>query len=106
MEATATGLLSARFWIAELAGEPAAPPPTTTAIGALLGHITGGHLSADVPGSPRSYQPMNVNFGLFPPVDAPTGRRTGKAARKVLYTERARRDFADWHHRLRLPALT
>jgi methylenetetrahydrofolate--tRNA-(uracil-5-)-methyltransferase len=96
VEATATGLLAARFWIAELAGEPLSSPPATTALGALLGHITGGHLSADEAGFPRSYQPMNINFGLFPPVDGPHGRRGGKAARKTLYTERARRDLAAW----------
>ena len=53
------------------------PPPPTTALGALLDHITGGHLSAEGDAGARSFQPMNVNFGLFPPIAAPL-RRTGK----------------------------
>ena len=67
-------------------GETLAPPPPTTALGALLGHITGGADAA-------SYQPMNVNFGLFPPIEG----RTKKADRKKLYTERARADLEAWH---------
>jgi methylenetetrahydrofolate--tRNA-(uracil-5-)-methyltransferase len=62
-----------------------APPPPETALGALLGHITGG-AEAD------SYQPMNVNFGLFPPIAG----KTKKADRKLLYTSRAREAFAGW----------
>ncbi|TMJ14579.1 MAG: methylenetetrahydrofolate--tRNA-(uracil(54)-C(5))-methyltransferase (FADH(2)-oxidizing) TrmFO, partial [Alphaproteobacteria bacterium] len=61
VESSAIGLLAGRFAAAELAGEALAPPPLETALGALLGHITGG---ADA----SAYQPMNVNFGLFPPV--------------------------------------
>jgi methylenetetrahydrofolate--tRNA-(uracil-5-)-methyltransferase len=67
-------------------GETLATPPPTTALGALLGHITGG---ADA----SSYQPMNVNFGLFPPLDV---GRTKKADRKKLYTDRARTDLMTW----------
>jgi methylenetetrahydrofolate--tRNA-(uracil-5-)-methyltransferase len=104
VEATATGLLAARFLAAELAGAALPPPPATTALGALLGHVTGGHLSADEEGCPRSYQPMNINFGLFPPVAGDGGRR-GKAARKTLYSERARADFAAWREKIRDPAL-
>src|SRR5690242_17578624 len=59
VESAAIGLLAGRFAAAELLGRPPAPPPPTTAFGALLGHITGG---ADA----RTFQPMNVNFGLFP----------------------------------------
>jgi len=62
------------------------PPPPTTALGALLGHITGGADAA-------TYQPMNVNFGLFPPIE---GARTKKADRKKLYTIRARADLEAW----------
>ncbi|MBJ3775233.1 methylenetetrahydrofolate--tRNA-(uracil(54)-C(5))-methyltransferase (FADH(2)-oxidizing) TrmFO [Acuticoccus mangrovi] len=101
VEATATGLLAGRFYGGELSGRPFAPPPPTTAMGALLGHITGGHLSADAAeGRPRSYQPMNINFGLFPPFEEPVrlrGRRAEKKAqRKAMWTTRARADFAAW----------
>ena len=85
VESSAVGLLAGRFAAAELAGRIAEPPPVETAMGALLGHITGG-AEADL------YQPMNVNFGLFPPI---TGR-TKKADRKLLYTSRARDAFKAW----------
>jgi methylenetetrahydrofolate--tRNA-(uracil-5-)-methyltransferase len=85
VESAAVGLLAGRFWAAELSGAALAPPPATTALGALLGHITGGADAA-------TYQPMNINFGLFPPV---TGR-TKKAERKRLYTDRARADLQLW----------
>jgi len=85
VESAAIGLLAGRFAAAELRGEAIAPPPPTTALGALLGHITGG---ADA----VSYQPMNVNFGLFPPIEG----RMKKANRKQLYTERAREALATW----------
>ena len=85
VESAAIGLLAGRFAAAELAGETLAPPPPTTALGALLGHITGG---ADA----ESYQPMNVNFGLFPPIT----ERAKKTARKKLYTDRARVDLTEW----------
>ncbi len=86
VESAAIGLLAGRFAIAEAKGETLAPPPATTALGALLGHITGGADAA-------SYQPMNVNFGLFPPLGA---GRTKKADRKRLYTDRARADLETW----------
>lgn len=85
VESAAVGLLAGRFAAAELLGQPIASPPVETALGALLGHITGG---AEV----ESYQPMNVNFGLFPPIEG----RTKKADRKLLYTARAREAFAEW----------
>jgi len=85
VESAAIGLLAGRFAAAELSGEALAPPPLTTALGALLGHITGGADAA-------SYQPMNVNFGLFPPIEG----RAKKADRKRLYTDRAREDLAIW----------
>ena len=72
MESAAIGLLAGRFAAAERLGEPLMPPPPTTAHGALLAHITGGHVET-IDAGPRSYQPMNVNFGLFPPLgQAPT----------------------------------
>jgi methylenetetrahydrofolate--tRNA-(uracil-5-)-methyltransferase len=85
VESAAVGLLAGRFAAAEILGRELAPPPPETALGALLGHITGG-AEAD------SYQPMNVNFGLFPPIAG----KTRKADRKLLYTSRAREAFAGW----------
>jgi methylenetetrahydrofolate--tRNA-(uracil-5-)-methyltransferase len=85
VESAAIGLLAARFVAADLEGEPLRPPPVETAMGALLGHITGG---ADA----ETFQPMNVNFGLMPP---PEGRAR-KADRKMAYTARARERFLSW----------
>lgn len=85
VESSAIGLMAARFALADLTGKPLAPPPETTALGALLSHVTGG-ADAD------SYQPMNVNFGLFPPPD----ERVKKNARKEAYTSRARADLDGW----------
>jgi len=101
VESTSVGLMAARFAAAERLGRPIAPPPQTTAFGALLAHITGGHISADEPGR-RSFQPMNVNFGLFPPIEVPRGegkrlRGPEKAlAKKRALTGRALRDFDAW----------
>ncbi|GAA4740393.1 methylenetetrahydrofolate--tRNA-(uracil(54)-C(5)) -methyltransferase (FADH(2)-oxidizing) TrmFO [Sphingomonas daechungensis] len=85
VESAAVGLIAARFATAELRGETLPPLPTETAIGALLNHITGG---ADE----ESFQPMNVNFGLMPPLP----ERFRKADRKKAYTDRARERFAAW----------
>jgi methylenetetrahydrofolate--tRNA-(uracil-5-)-methyltransferase len=101
VESASIGLLAGRFAAAERLGEPLSLPPATTAFGALLGHITGGHLSADEPGR-RSFQPMNVNFGLFPPVEIPREpgvklRGTEKAlAKKRATTARALADVDAW----------
>ena len=85
VESAAVGLLAGRFAAADLAGQALAPPPPETALGALLGHITGG-------AEAETYQPMNVNFGLFPPVAG----KAKKADRKALYTGRARAALAAW----------
>ncbi|GGE77367.1 methylenetetrahydrofolate--tRNA-(uracil(54)-C(5))-methyltransferase (FADH(2)-oxidizing) TrmFO [Sphingomonas prati] len=85
IESAAVGLLAGRFAAAELAGTEAPPPPPTTALGALLGHITGG-AKAD------TYQPMNVNFGLFPPLEGVAK----KVDRKPLMAARARADLESW----------
>ncbi|MBA2920082.1 methylenetetrahydrofolate--tRNA-(uracil(54)-C(5))-methyltransferase (FADH(2)-oxidizing) TrmFO [Sphingomonas sp. MAH-20] len=85
VESAAIGLIAGRFAAAELAGHALESPPPTTALGALLGHITGG-AAAD------SYQPMNVNFGLFPPLET----EAKKAERKPALTSRARRDLERW----------
>ncbi len=67
VESAAIGLLAGRFAASQLLGEAPLLPPPTTAHGALLGHITGGHLDT-IDNGPRSFQPMNINFGLFPPL--------------------------------------
>jgi methylenetetrahydrofolate--tRNA-(uracil-5-)-methyltransferase len=85
VESAAIGLLAGLFAAAELAGRTVPPPPPETALGALLGHITGG-------AEAETYQPMNVNFGLMPPIPG----RTRKADRKKLYTDRARAAFGPW----------
>jgi methylenetetrahydrofolate--tRNA-(uracil-5-)-methyltransferase len=85
IESAGIGLLAGRFLAAELASVAMPPPPPTTALGALLGHITGG---ADE----TTYQPMNVNFGLFPPL----AEKVRKADRKRGYTDRGKADLAVW----------
>jgi methylenetetrahydrofolate--tRNA-(uracil-5-)-methyltransferase len=101
VESAAIGLLAGRFAAAERLGAAPSLPPSTTAFGALLGHITGGHISVAGEG-PRSFQPMNVNFGLFPPVEVPRepGRRLRgpekTIAKKKALTARALRDLDAW----------
>ena len=85
IESAAVGLLAARFWIDELNGNTPSLPPLETSLGALLSHITGG-ADAD------TFQPMNVNFGLFPPLP----EKSRKADRKQLYTDRGRTALAEW----------
>jgi methylenetetrahydrofolate--tRNA-(uracil-5-)-methyltransferase len=85
VESAAIGLLAGRFAAAEAKGEAPVPPPAETALGALLAHITGGATA-------ETFQPMNINFGLFPPLpDAPKGRE-----RKRAYCERALRAADAW----------
>ncbi len=96
VESAAIGLLAGRFAAAGQLGLPADPPPRTTAFGALLAHITGGHVAADQPGL-RSFQPMNVNFGLFPPIDVPHGKPAERgAAGKRALAARALTDVETW----------
>ncbi len=88
VESAAIGLLTGRFAAAERRGEVMTPPPPTTAHGALLAHITGGHIET-IDAGPSSFQPMNVNFGLFPPLPAPVaydkdGRKFGRGSAKNL----------------------
>jgi methylenetetrahydrofolate--tRNA-(uracil-5-)-methyltransferase len=102
VESAAMGLIAGRFAAAERLGLPLSPPPATTAFGALLGHITGGHILSDEEPGSRSFQPMNINFGLFPPVETPKaeGRRLrGKEkslAKKRAITGRALADCRRW----------
>src|SRR5580658_557821 len=103
VESAAVGLIAGRFAAAERLGRAVAPPPPTTAIGALLNHITGGHIEA-IDAGPRSFQPMNVNFGLFPAIAeahvAEAGRRLPGPerglARKRALSARASQDLAGW----------
>jgi methylenetetrahydrofolate--tRNA-(uracil-5-)-methyltransferase len=107
VESASIGLLAGRFAAAERLGRAPSLPPATTAFGALLGHITGGHLVSDDEPGKRSFQPMNINFGLFPPLAAGTklkpddfeGRFRGKdksLAKKKAITARALADCRAW----------
>ncbi len=84
VESAAIGLLAGRLAAAERLGLALEPPPVTTAMGALLNHITGGHIESIEAGR-RSFQPMNVNFGLFPPIEEP---RLDAEGRRLKGTER------------------
>jgi methylenetetrahydrofolate--tRNA-(uracil-5-)-methyltransferase len=107
VESAAIGLLAGRFAAAERLGRFLMPPPPTTAHGALLAHITGGHIETAAfmqPASARSYQPMNVNFGLFPPLEHALKGEHGQRLRgtektlgkKRAFTRRALVELARW----------
>ena len=103
VESAATGLIAGRLAAAERLGLPLAQPPATTAIGALINHIVGGHLTT-IDAGPKSFQPMNINFGLFPPLDAAVKTADGKRlrgpekalARKRALSARAMADMQAW----------
>lgn len=100
VESAAMGMMAGRFAAAERLGRPIEAPPATTAFGALIAHVTAGHIG-DGKGS---FQPMNVNFGLFPEIAAPTHGPDGKKlkgedrsrAKKLALAERALGDLAGW----------
>jgi methylenetetrahydrofolate--tRNA-(uracil-5-)-methyltransferase len=100
VESAAMGMMAGRFAAAERLGRAVEPPPATTALGALIAHVTGGHIG-DGKGS---FQPMNVNFGLFPEIAAPTHGPDGKKlkgeergrAKKLAMAERALSDLDGW----------
>ncbi|HWA63545.1 MAG TPA: methylenetetrahydrofolate--tRNA-(uracil(54)-C(5))-methyltransferase (FADH(2)-oxidizing) TrmFO [Caulobacteraceae bacterium] len=100
VESAAIGLMAGRFAAADRLGRTVEPPPATTALGALIGHITGGHLE----GGSGSFQPMNINYGLLPPMEAPRSAEDGKRfargdrgrARKKAMSERALADLSAW----------
>jgi len=105
LESAAIGLLAGRFAAADALARPtlAAPPPATTALGALLAHITGGHVSHGA-GAMGAFQPMNVNFGLFPEIEGPRtdedgrrlkGKERGRAKKRAM-ARRALGDLAIW----------
>jgi len=104
VESTAIGLIAGRMAAAQARGEALEAPVTTTALGGLFDHILGGHLAAEGEPGPRSFQPMNVNFGLLPPVSVkkPEGlvgrwKSTEKAlAKRKAMSDRALADIAAW----------
>ena len=104
VESAGIGLIAGLFAAAEAKGQVLPAPPPTTALGALLGHITGGHIET-IDAGPRSFQPMNINFGLFPPLaNPPTKGPDGKrlrgpeksVAKKQALSARALADIDGW----------
>ena len=89
VESAAMGLIAGRYAAAEALGQTLSPPPEATATGALISHITGG-------AEAKSFQPMNVNFGLFPPVPDQKGGRRGRKDRYQAYTDRAKSQWHQW----------
>ncbi|MDF2142414.1 methylenetetrahydrofolate--tRNA-(uracil(54)-C(5))-methyltransferase (FADH(2)-oxidizing) TrmFO [Paenirhodobacter sp. CAU 1674] len=89
VESAAMGLLAGRMAAAEIKGGDLPPPGYETAMGSLVNHITGG-------AEAKTFQPMNVNFGLFPPLDAARGGRKGRKDRYKGYTDRAKETFNQW----------
>ncbi|MEZ5884916.1 MAG: methylenetetrahydrofolate--tRNA-(uracil(54)-C(5))-methyltransferase (FADH(2)-oxidizing) TrmFO [Paracoccaceae bacterium] len=88
VESAAMGLLAGRMAAAGIMGRDLAPPPNETAMGSLIHHITGG-------AEAKTFQPMNVNFGLFPPIDVKGGRK-GRKDRYKAYTDRGKEAFVQW----------
>jgi methylenetetrahydrofolate--tRNA-(uracil-5-)-methyltransferase len=104
VESASIGLIAGLYAAAEARGQRLAPPPQTTALGSLLGHITGGHIET-IDAGPRSFQPMNINFGLFPPLaNPPTKKPDGTrlrgnektVAKKQALSARALADLDRW----------
>ncbi len=104
VESASVGLIAGLCAAANAQGRELPPPPPTTAFGALLGHITGGHIET-IDAGPRSFQPMNVNFGLFPPLANPPTRKADgtrlrgnekTVAKKQALSARALSDLDRW----------
>jgi methylenetetrahydrofolate--tRNA-(uracil-5-)-methyltransferase len=104
VESAGVGLLAGLFAAAEATRNEITPPPPTTALGALLGHITGGHIET-IDAGPRSFQPMNINFGLFPPLASPPTKKPDgtrlrgnekTVAKKQAISARALTDLDRW----------
>jgi methylenetetrahydrofolate--tRNA-(uracil-5-)-methyltransferase len=104
VESAGVGLLAGLFAAADATQTEIAPPPPTTALGALLGHITGGHIET-IDAGPRSFQPMNINFGLFPPLASPPTKKPDgtrlrgnekTVAKKQAMSARALSDLDRW----------
>ncbi|WP_083793196.1 methylenetetrahydrofolate--tRNA-(uracil(54)-C(5))-methyltransferase (FADH(2)-oxidizing) TrmFO [Pseudovibrio sp. JE062] len=104
VESTAVGCMTGLFAAHQALGTDIAPPPATTACGAIINHITGGHIDREDGSGPRSFQPMNINFGLLPPLDEmpkhPEGKRLrGKEKtrlKKQVMAKRGLDDFKAW----------
>jgi methylenetetrahydrofolate--tRNA-(uracil-5-)-methyltransferase len=113
VESASIGLIGGLFAAANARGAELLPPPPTTALGSLLGHITGGHIETIEPGT-RSFQPMNINFGLFPPLARPPTKKPDgtrlrgnekTVAKKQAMSARALNDLDRWiADHLRVPA--
>jgi methylenetetrahydrofolate--tRNA-(uracil-5-)-methyltransferase len=113
VESASIGLIAGLYASADARGRALLPPPPTTALGSLLGHITGGHIETIEPGS-RSFQPMNINFGLFPPLASPPTKKPDgtrlrgnekTVAKKQAISARALADLDRWiGDHLRVPA--
>jgi methylenetetrahydrofolate--tRNA-(uracil-5-)-methyltransferase len=104
VESAAIGLIAGLYAAADIHAQALPPPPVTTALGALLGHITGGHIET-IDAGPRSFQPMNVNFGLFPPLASPPTKNADGSrlrgnektvAKKQAISARALADLDRW----------
>jgi methylenetetrahydrofolate--tRNA-(uracil-5-)-methyltransferase len=104
VESASIGLIAGLYAAASAHAQTLAPPPSTTALGSLLGHITGGHIET-IEAGPRSFQPMNVNFGLFPPLAQPLTRKPDgsrlrgnekSVAKKQAMSARALADLDRW----------
>ena len=89
VESAAMGMVAGRMAAAELSGHTLPPPGPDTGCGALITHITGGAVA-------KTFQPMNVNFGLFPPIDTVKGGRKRRKERYKAYTDRAKETFSAW----------
>ncbi|MFK7743991.1 MAG: methylenetetrahydrofolate--tRNA-(uracil(54)-C(5))-methyltransferase (FADH(2)-oxidizing) TrmFO [Roseobacter sp.] len=97
VESAAMGMLAGRLAAAQIKGMTLDTPPATTATGALITHISGG-------AEAKTFQPMNVNFGLFPPVEGLKGGRRGRKDRYKAYTDRAKSDWQGWLQAVNEPA--
>jgi methylenetetrahydrofolate--tRNA-(uracil-5-)-methyltransferase len=104
VESASIGLIAGLYAAANARAQELAPPPSTTGLGSLLGHITGGHIET-LEAGPRSFQPMNINFGLFPPLAAPPTKKPDgtrlrgnekTVARKQAMSARALADLDRW----------
>ncbi len=89
VESAAMGLLAGRMAAGEILGRPVETPPLDTAMGALVNHITGGAAA-------KTFQPMNVNFGLFQPIEDVKGGRKNRKTRYKAYTDRAKAAWQEW----------
>jgi methylenetetrahydrofolate--tRNA-(uracil-5-)-methyltransferase len=102
VESAAIGLAAGRMAAADRKGEIFAPFPPSTALGALINHITGGHIET-IDAGPPSFQPMNINFGLFPPLCVADTGSEKALGRKAAFSLRAARELDNWlrQHQMR-----